>query len=327
MKRPFAESFPDADDASEPTLMGRNMHLDQVASPFHPHSDSEFSDSDDPKKPRKKRSAYQKIADDVRMKLLECVKNGETLKSAAKRFKINYSSAKSILHTFRKEGRILKKSAQERTTKKKINAENEHPYRPQKQVKKETTSSRTTKSTKVDEVSSFIAVGKPTKESNPLNSRKNSNCAAFLESQDQIKTVPMRKGSEFLAQNYDDGKPTTYSYDSYSSMIGGDVPQHTNFMFFPQNESFQEMSSGFHNNDFAFDTNSFLFTKTADLHFLMDDKMQKMDGGVFEENNGYDMGTLKNYMDTQNVYRTAIRKASFFSSTSNGCRKSSFDMY
>jgi len=68
------------------------------------------------KKIRKKRNAYQKIDDDLRLLLLEAVQqNGETLKAASKRLKINYSSAKSIIHTFRKEGRILKKSALERT--------------------------------------------------------------------------------------------------------------------------------------------------------------------------------------------------------------------
>jgi transposase-like protein len=67
------------------------------------------------KKIAKRRCAYQKIDDDVRLQLLEAVqKKKETLKSASKRLGINYSSAKSILHTYRKEGRILKKSLLER---------------------------------------------------------------------------------------------------------------------------------------------------------------------------------------------------------------------
>jgi len=65
------------------------------------------------KKIRKKRTAYHKIDDEIRIKLLEAVHNGETLKSAAKRYRINYSSAKSVLHTYRKEGRIFKKSGQD----------------------------------------------------------------------------------------------------------------------------------------------------------------------------------------------------------------------
>jgi len=74
--------------------------------------------SSESKKIRKKRNAYQKIDDDIRLQLLEAVqRNGETLKSASKRLDINYSSAKSILHTYRKEGRILKKNVFERTVK------------------------------------------------------------------------------------------------------------------------------------------------------------------------------------------------------------------
>jgi len=67
------------------------------------------------KKITKKRKKYSKIEDDIRMKLLDAVENhGETLKSAATKFGVNYSSAKSIFHTYRKEGRILKKPARER---------------------------------------------------------------------------------------------------------------------------------------------------------------------------------------------------------------------
>jgi hypothetical protein len=67
----------------------------------------------------KKRNKYQKIDDEIRLKLVEAVeKNGEMLKTAAKRFKINYSSAKSIFHTYRKEGRILKKLVKDRYKKK-----------------------------------------------------------------------------------------------------------------------------------------------------------------------------------------------------------------
>jgi hypothetical protein len=100
-------------------------------------SDNE-SMSDGSRKIRKKRNTYQKISDDIRVQLLDAVQNGETLKSAAKRHKINYSSAKSILHTYRKEGRILKKSAQERTTKKRASpTEIERPSKISKLSRKE----------------------------------------------------------------------------------------------------------------------------------------------------------------------------------------------
>ena len=74
--------------------------------------------SDQSKKIRKKRTAYQRIDDDIRLQLWEAVhKRGESLKSAAKRLKVNYSSAKSIFHTYRKEGRILKKTLLEKSVK------------------------------------------------------------------------------------------------------------------------------------------------------------------------------------------------------------------
>jgi hypothetical protein len=104
-----------------------NLYREEVGSPHSHETDSESIISENSKKIRKKRDTYQKISDDIRVKLLDAVQNGETLKATAKRYKINYSSAKSILHTYRKEGRILKKSAQERTTKKKIVATKENP--------------------------------------------------------------------------------------------------------------------------------------------------------------------------------------------------------
>jgi hypothetical protein len=127
MKRPalhnrLEEEVSDTFSTSAPNSSNTN-HED--ASPYltnnYNGSDSE-SLSDSFGKNRKKRNTYQKIPDDVRVGLLDAVKNGETLKSAAKRYKINYSSAKSILHTYRKEGRIRKKSAQERTSIKKKNS-------------------------------------------------------------------------------------------------------------------------------------------------------------------------------------------------------------
>jgi len=64
---------------------------------------------------KQQRKKYSKIDDQIRMKLLEDVeKNGDTLKAAAERYNVNYSSAKSIFHIYRKEGRILKKPANER---------------------------------------------------------------------------------------------------------------------------------------------------------------------------------------------------------------------
>jgi hypothetical protein len=126
-------------DSSNNDPKSNHNYLDEASSPYLSNnalSSDGDSISDVSRKISKKRNAYQKISDDIRVNLLESVQNGETLKAAAKRHKINYSSAKSILHTYRKEGRILKKSAQERTTKKK-NKEPEQTSKAPKSSKKE----------------------------------------------------------------------------------------------------------------------------------------------------------------------------------------------
>jgi len=138
MKKPTTMSTKYQEDIYETYTAG--AHAVDGASPYlhdnsPPDSDNE-SLSDSSRKIRKKRNTYQKISDDIRVQLLDAVQNGETLKSAAKRHKINYSSAKSILHTYRKEGRILKKSAQERTTKKRVSS-TDIERRPSKLSRKE----------------------------------------------------------------------------------------------------------------------------------------------------------------------------------------------
>jgi len=67
----------------------------------------------------KRRSRYQKIDNTIRQKLIDAViKDGQMLKTAAGECGVNYSSAKSIFHTYRKEGRISKKSLRDRYLKK-----------------------------------------------------------------------------------------------------------------------------------------------------------------------------------------------------------------
>jgi len=147
MKRPTSintKVHEDIFDSLSSAPTSSNTYPDDVSSLSITRNSSLLSDSDSlsdsSKKIRKKRNTYQKIPDDIRVNLLEAVQNGETLKAAAKRHKINYSSAKSILHTYRKEGRILKKSAQERGSKKRDDDsadEEEEPSKPVKSSKKE----------------------------------------------------------------------------------------------------------------------------------------------------------------------------------------------
>jgi hypothetical protein len=141
MKKPTTLSTKFQEEIYENAFAGSVNPANEPTSPYlhdaSPDSDNE-STSDTSRKIRKKRNTYQKISDDIRVQLLDAVQNGETLKSAAKRHKINYSSAKSILHTYRKEGRILKKSAQERTAKKRSSpTEIERPSKISKLSRKE----------------------------------------------------------------------------------------------------------------------------------------------------------------------------------------------
>jgi hypothetical protein len=126
MKRPSAINTKVLENSSDllpnTAPSSSQTFIEEPVSPSNNNDNGNISDTDsvsDSSRLRKKRNTYQKISDDIRVNLLEAVQNGETLKAAAKRHKINYSSAKSILHTYRKEGRILKKSAQERTMKRK----------------------------------------------------------------------------------------------------------------------------------------------------------------------------------------------------------------
>lgn len=80
-------------------------------------SDSEKLSSDDLKhgvtkkikKMARRKKKYRFITDEMRVMLVDAVDNGEKIKHAAKRLKINYSSAKSIFKVFKREGRFSKK--------------------------------------------------------------------------------------------------------------------------------------------------------------------------------------------------------------------------
>jgi len=98
------------DAASLTHLPGEDNSPSNLASPNSLESETVSKN----KRIRKKRNAYHKIDDEIRLHLLQSVQRGETLKSAAKRYNVNYSSAKSIFHIYRKEGRILKKATTEK---------------------------------------------------------------------------------------------------------------------------------------------------------------------------------------------------------------------
>jgi hypothetical protein len=115
---PVATIF-EEDNSDDLSTGAPSLSLDTMEEDYSLMQSADDDNSDgisvNSKKIAKRRCAYQKIDDDIRLQLLEAVqKKRETLKSASKRLGINYSSAKSILHTYRKEGRILKKSLLER---------------------------------------------------------------------------------------------------------------------------------------------------------------------------------------------------------------------
>jgi len=187
-----------ADAYSSTAPISGNTHIDGGVSPYMAN-DANLSDcdsySDSSRRMRKKRNTYQKIPDDIRMQLLEAVQNGETLKSAAKRHRINYSSAKSILHTYRKEGRICKKSAQERTTKKRslTNSDFEQPAKPTKQVKRESM-----KTTENDYPSShFASSGQKIKSEATTNNSEEANF------RNPKKVLVENSNTKFSTQKYE----------------------------------------------------------------------------------------------------------------------------
>jgi len=185
-----------------------NTHLDGGVSPYMASNDPNLSDcdsySDSSRRMRKKRNTYQKIPDDIRMQLLEAVQNGETLKAAAKRHKINYSSAKSILHTYRKEGRILKKSAQERTTKKRSLPTSEfESAKATKQAKKENVH---TTENDYPFAQSFVSANQKVK-CEPTNN--NSEEASFRNPK---KVLVENSNNKFSGQHFDNhAQPLTLS--------------------------------------------------------------------------------------------------------------------
>jgi len=359
-----------------------NAFPDNDASPFFMKNESQISEesdclSDSSRKIRKKRNAYSKISDDIRMDLLECVKNGETLKSAAKRHKINYSSAKSILHTYRKEGRILKKSAQERTNKKKttIPFEDEEDPKPPKLSKKQSVqSTRTVKSrtsimneTKCETMSNqcsednsplssvaglnenFMSLLSMNNHAKPLEGNHTSNSQsqslstiesrkASIHERDHVSLRPVGDYYRKMSHNEDaskhEAKDLNSMFGNYSesNFFGNGFPEYPSYMnnsneFEALNELPPWNGRKF-SEDMYQDPNSFLNFKAFNAS---EDKSQKFDFGMdFENHKGESLECpLRSFMDTQNLFRRALRKASIvsYSGSASGYRKGSMDLF
>jgi len=186
MKRPIAISTLTEDETLclpfSSSLKSSHSYRDENTSPYNSYNNTHSSDteslSDGSKKIRKKRNTYQKISDEIRVDLLESVQNGETLKAAAKRHRINYSSAKSILHTYRKEGRILKKSAQERTIKRKSSATEDAKQ-----------STKVLKSCKKDNIKTASKSSRNSRRGLNLDNLNSESVDSFLQDKDEVKTA------------------------------------------------------------------------------------------------------------------------------------------
>jgi len=349
-----------SDSHSTITPNSNQAYFDEYSSSYlhdnSAESDSEsFSDSS--RKIRKKRSTYQKISDEIRMDLLESVKNGETLKSAAKRHKINYSSAKSILHTFRKEGRILKKSAQERTTKKKSIdfLDSDQPSKNIKTPKKDKLASMAKTR---DFTTSLAAISEGNKselmsngfsdESSPLSSvnalkvafsnqmkienydnQVENSKASTLASISNHYGYPEHDDSKFKPNNnyymhYYDAPATETSVDH---MLNSG-PSYPSYSFLPNDMgSFGDLTSAYqtrpyHNEEIYSDPSAFLSSKGYNMPYGSEDREMRM-GGHGMDGEGY------GYMDTQKILKDALSKAptAFGGHHETTVRKDSIDLY
>jgi transposase len=338
MRRPVALINKNEEDASDSlSNMGSQLnhaYLDDASSPYlrtTSHLSDEDGLSESSKKIRKKRNTYQKIDDDIRVHLLEAVKNGETLKSAAKRYKINYSSAKSILHTYRKEGRILKKSAQERSTKKKTVAEDEweQPAKVVKTSKKE--------SVKIipepiiplaERVNSVSTSASLTEQSSPVCS---TSLLSDSKVEDQVTNVPATVENVECETNqpklFDNMFANNVDYNFSAEQMLGEAPEQTNSNYFSNEfDSFNDIMANFqskiHNNEEFFqDPGNFLCTKDFNTPTLLDKNNNKM---VFD----YAGATTNGFLEDQNLFKTPFRKSSFcYNGSPSPFRKGSFDFF
>jgi hypothetical protein len=393
MKRPSAINTRTQKDTTylPGTLLDSNQpFLDDLNSPYQSNTNGHLSDSDglseSSRRIRKKRNTYQKISDDIRVLLLEAVQNGETLKAAAKRHKINYSSAKSILHTYRKEGRILKKSAQERTTKKKsdIFEEPDTPQKPVKASKKENVQPALSASKMVQPIALSAEKSKQPQnngfntESTPLACIQglNDNSSTlktmkheyhhedgkfnaegqtslfhpYHHKEDEHKDSKEHHEVNYMGalegahnktkffdnfhMNYFDAHLPEHGVDHHQQQHhyhAGEGPEYTNYMF-THTDPFTEMMNSIHGKHFQMDdhhnTNALLYPKGFNVTNPLEDKAGKGEHAMNYEDGG-DNCPLRNFMDSQNLFRTALRKASFFSygGNSTGYRKDSMDLF
>jgi len=334
------------DEQSQGTYTKAYLH----ESPFYLHnyagSDSE-SLSDSSKKISKKRCAYQKISDEIRVNLLEAVQNGETLKSAAKRHKINYSSAKSILHTYRKEGRILKKSAQERNIKKKasIDPETEEyakPIQKENELYDDLPKEMFSLTERARSDTYHTVTTEDTNSIGSMNEIKNSpGSRTNIESEKDNEEVP-RKDFELSHIPLQNGNQISSFLDNRSvafiesSLFEDNEPQFLDFEAPCSKSSFILSEFDSFHRDLVQDFPNKTCYKESQYAFTYDKGLGEDDLGLkaYNERNYEQNGesalscSLQSFMDTQKLFQEALRNSSTnYTGDNKENRKGSLDFF
>jgi len=149
-----------------------------------------------------------------------------------------------------------------------------------------------------------------------------SNRMAYRE-----ETPRQKEGKLFenFFMNYSDPQTNDTAYGHTYA----EGPECTNYMYFPREfDSFNDMVTSLQGNQHHVED---FYSRGFNIPNRMEDKHIKMEHGTHYEESGesYLNCPLKSFMDTQSMFREALRKTSFFSYNGNstGVRKSSMDFF
>ena len=142
------------------------------------------------------------------------------------------------------------------------------------------------------------------------------------------ETPKQKEGKLFenFFMNYSDAHANETGYGQQTYTEG---PECTNYMYFPREfDSFNDMVTSLQGNSSHVED---LYSRGINMPVGTDDRHIKMEHGMnYDESaENYLNCPLKSFMDTQGMFRQALRKSSFFSNSGNypGLRKSSMDFF
>jgi len=255
------------------------------------------------------------------------------------------------LHTFRKEGRILKKSAQERSIKKKPESMIDVEAPKSRMLKKTSISIEKDKSSK--SLTNLAGRGLYSKESTPVGSLTRLDEGSYeqgqyggmeQESNSQQRKVSYHHDDHHYANNkmnyymnYNDAVAHQQHHEvGRSYMLTEGLEHHGNYgMHYPREyETYTDMANLHHrpaqvDEYFTDPSAAFLHQRELNAHHQMEDRYFKNEH-VDYEHAETSYNPLKSFMDTQSVFRDALRKAnnvSYSNSNNAGFRKSSIDLF